>query len=189
MKHRVERREHLASRQWTKRERAIVWRGLTGRFAIAIEPALGMVFFALLAWGIVWRARVSAPHDLWILSPIFGLMAIGFAIYLVAVVVAPLVAYAQTYKPIYQIDGFVRYRGPDDYSELDASGYVAALFEDRTLCCEWESFGRKPLPNTTIAAMVEFSEFGGIHKIDGVSTGLLPDGDLPPLAIGIAPRR
>jgi hypothetical protein len=178
---------HLAGRPWTERERAIVWRGLTGRFAIAIEPLLGTIFFALLTWGIVWRARVATPHDLWILAPIFGIMAVGFAIYLVALLIAPLIAYAQTFKPIYIVDGYVRYRGPDDFSEIDASGYVAVLFADSELCCEWACFGARPMPNATIPTLVEFSEYGGIHKVDGKSTGVVPD-ELPTLAIGISQK-
>ena len=178
---------HLTARSWTDRERAIVWRGLTGRFAIAIEPLLGAIFFALLTWGIIWRARVAAPHDLWILAPIFGIMALGFAIYLVALLVAPLIAYAQTFKPIYIVDGYVRYRAPDDFSEIDASGYVAVLFADSELCCEWECFGNKPIPNVTVPTLVEFSEYGGIHKVDGKSTGVVPD-ELPTLAIGISQK-
>ena len=178
---------HLAARPWTERERQIVWRGLTGRFAIAVEPLLGMLFFALLTWGVVWRSRAVGPPDLWILAPIFGVMALGFAIYLIALLVAPLIAYAQTFKPIYVLDGYVRYRGPDDFSETDSSGYVAVLFDDRALCCEWECFGRVPMPNTTVPALVEFSEYGGIHKVDGRSTGVLPD-ELPALAIGISQK-
>lgn len=183
------RRSHLASRPWTGRERAIVWRGLTGRMGIAIEPLLGMLFFGMLTWGIVWRSRVAAPHDLWILWPIFALMALAFGAYFVAVLVAPLVAYLQTFKSIYIIDGFIRYRCPDDFSEPDANGYVAVLYEDEALCCEWEWFGSKRLPNLKIPALCEFSEFGGIHRIDGKSTGVLPDEELPLLAIGIASRR
>ncbi len=178
---------HLAARPWTEREREIVWRGLTGRFAIAIEPLLGTVFFALMTWGIVWRARVAKPHDLWILAPVFAIMAVGFAIYLVALLVAPFIAYAQTFKPIYILDGYVRYRGPDDFSEPQATGYVAVLFQDSKLCCEWECFGKHRIPNATIPAHVEFSEYGGIHKVDGKSTGVLPD-ELPPLAIGISQK-
>ena len=178
---------HLAGRPWTEREREIVWRGLTGRFAIAIEPLLGMIFFGLLTWGIVWRARVASPHDLWILSPIFAIMALGFAVYLIALLVAPFIAYAQTFKPIYVLDGYVRYRGPDDFSEPTSTGYVAVLFEDSDLCCEWECFGKHRIPNTTIPAHVEFSEYGGIHKVDGKSTGVLPD-ELPTLAIGISQK-
>lgn len=181
-------RPHLAGRPWTDRERRIVWRGLTGRMAIAIEPLIGALFFAGLTYGIIWRARVTEPHDLWILSPIFGLMALAFTVYFIAVLFAPLLAYLQTYRPIYQIDGYIRYRGPDGDSDLGSSGYVAVLFEDHEMCCEWECFGMKKLPTLTVAAMAEFSEFGGIHKIDGKSTGVLPDDDLPSLAIGIAPR-
>lgn len=184
----IVQRNHLARRAWTERERFVVWRGLTGRFAIAIEPLLGMLFFALLTWGIIWRARVTKPHDLWILSPIFGFIAVCFAVYFIGVLVAPFIAYLQTYKPIYQVDGYVRYRGPDDFSDLNGSGYVAVLFEDTDTCCEWETFGDRPLPNMTLPAHVEFSEYGGIHKIDGKSTGVLPDDDLPLLAIGISQK-
>jgi hypothetical protein len=185
----LKRRIQLASRPWTPRERQIVWRGLTGRMAIAIEPLLGMLFFAGMTYGIIWRARVSKPHDLWILSPIFGFIALIFAGYFIALLVAPILAYLQTYKPIYQIDGYVQYRGPDELSDLGSSGYVAVLFEDHELCCEWECYGMKALPNLTLSAMAEFSEYGGIHKIDGKSTGVLPEEDLPLLAIGIAPRK
>jgi len=181
---------HLACRPWTERERRIVWRGLTGRMAIAIEPLLGMIFFAGLAFGVVWRSH--QPHvndpDIWILWPIFGLVAMGFAGYFFAVLLAPFVAYVQTFKPIYIIDGYVRYRPPDELSEDDGSGYVAVLFEDRVMACEWECFGHKRLPELVLPAMTEFSEYAGIHKIDGRSTGLLPETELPLLAVGIAPR-
>lgn len=185
----LKRRMHLASRPWTERERRIVWSGLTGRMAIAIEPLLGAIFFAGLTYGIIWRARVAAPHDLWILSPIFAMMALAFTAYFIAVLFAPLIAYIHTYKPIYKVDGYVRYRTPDGESDLGSSGYVAVLFEDRDLCCEWECYGTKALPNLVLPALTEFSEFGGIHRIDGRSTGVLPDADLPFLAIGIAPRK
>jgi hypothetical protein len=179
----------LAQRAWTERERRIVWRGLTGRFAIAIEPILGMILFSLFTWGIVWRAHhVPSDATLIKIAPIFALGALAFTVYAIAVMVAPLTAFLQTYRPIFIVDGYVRYRGADDYSEADSTGYVAALFEDQSVACEWECFGGKPLPNKTIPALVEFSVFGGIHKIDGHSTGVVPD-DLPVLTIGIAPRR
>jgi len=38
-----------------------------------------------------------------------------------------------------------------------------------------------------VPAHVEFSEYGGIHKVDGKSTGVLPD-EIPTLAIGISQR-
>jgi hypothetical protein len=180
----------LAHRRWTERERRIVWRGLTGRFAIAVKPLIGMAFMAFITWGIVWRAQhVPADAALVKIAPIFALGFVAFAGYFVAVLVAPFAAYVQTYRPIYILDGYVRYREPDQRSEIDACGYVAALFPDRSVACEWEWLGKKRLPNATIPAMIEFSTYAGIHKIDGRPTGLLPDDDFPALAIGIATRR
>lgn len=180
----------LARRPWTDRERRIVWRGLTGRLSIAIEPLAGTLFMAFLTWGIVWRSQhVASDRDLYKIAWIFALGAVAFAIYFVAVLVAPFIAYVQTFKPIFVIDGYVRYRARDEHSTEESSGYIAALFEDRSLACEWEFFGRADLLDATIPAHVEFSAFAGIHRIDGVATGLLPDGELPLLAIGIAKRR
>jgi len=180
----------LARRRWTPQERGIVWRGLTGRFALAIEPLIGMLFMAALTWGIVYRAQhVPGDATLIKIAWIFALGAIAFAGYFVAVLVAPFTAYLQTFKPIYVLDGYVRYRGPDERSRIDGCGYAAALFADRSLAWEWEWLGKRPLPNKTIPALVEFSLYAGIHKIDGKPTGLLPEGDLPLLAIGIATRR
>jgi len=179
----------LARRRWTRRERKVVWRGLTGRFALAVEPLIGMVFMSLLTWGIVYRAQhVASDASLIKIAWIFAIGAIAFAGYFVAVLVAPFVAYLQTFRPIYILDGYVRYREPDARSRIDACGYAAALFADRTLAYEWEWLGKKPLPNATLPALVEFSLYAGIHKIDGKPTGLLPDEELPLLAIGIATR-
>lgn len=179
----------LARRRWTRAERAIVWRGLTGRLALAIEPLIGTVFMALLAWGIVYRAHhVASEASLAKIAWIFGLGAIAFAGYFVAVLIAPVAAYFQTFRPIYILDGYVRYREPDERSQLDACGYAAACFEDRSVACEWEWLGKRRLPNVTIPALVEFSVYAGIHKIDGKPTGLLPDEEMPVLAIGIATR-
>jgi hypothetical protein len=179
----------LARRRWTRAERAIVWRGLTGRLALAIEPLIGTVFMALLAWGIVYRAHhVASEASLAKIAWIFGLGAIAFAGYFVAVLIAPVAAYFQTFRPIYILDGYVRYREPDERSQLDACGYAAACFEDRSVACEWEWLGKRRLPNVTIPALVEFSVYAGIHIIDGKPTGLLPDEEMPVLAIGIATR-
>ncbi len=183
-----DRRLQVARRPWTPRERRIVWRGLTGRFAIAIEPLIGAIFFSILTWGIVWRAHAAGRPDLVVLAPIFGFAAAGFVGYMIAVLFAPIRAFAQTFKDIYVLDGYVRYRGPDLQSETDSSGYVAVLFADRGLAYEWETFGKESLPEKTIPAMVEFSEYGGVHCIDGRATGVIPDTDLPLLSIGIAPR-
>lgn len=188
-RHLDRRTRQLAQRPWTLREREVVWRGLTGRMSIAIEPLLGVIFMLFLTFGIVYRSQhVPADRDLIKIAWIFGIGAIAFGGYFIAVLVAPFRAYMQTFKPIYVVDGYVRYREPDSVSETDGTGYVATLFEDRSVACEWECFGDKGLPNRTIPALVEFSAYAGIHKIDGRSTGLLPD-DLPVLAIGIAPRK
>ena len=178
----------LTHRAWTARERRVVWRGLTGRMAIAVEPLLGFVFFALFTWGVVWRAHhVESDSSLIVIAPIFALGAFAFLVYFVAVLVAPVLAYLQTYRPIYIIDGYVRYRPPDEDSSPGECGYVATLFEDESVACEWPSVGMKPYRQRTVPAMVEFSFFAGIHKIDGKPTGVLPE-DIPPLAIGINPR-
>ncbi len=184
-----DRKSDLARRRWTARERSIVWRGLTGRFALAIEPLIGMVFMTVLTWGIVYRANhVASDATLIKIAWIFALGIVAFAGYFIAVLFAPVVAYFQTFSPIYIVDGYVRYREPDDRSGSDACGYVAALFADRTVAGEWEWLGTRRLPNATIPALVEFSLYAGIHKIDGRSTGLLPEEELPLLAIGIATR-
>jgi hypothetical protein len=178
----LESSRNLASRPWTSSERRIVWRGLTGRFALAVEPLIGMVF-------IVYRAHhVASDATLIKVAWIFALGTVVFAGYFVAVLVAPLAAYLQTFAPIYIVDGYVRYREPDERSRADACGYAAVLFANRAVAGEWEWLGRRLLPNATLPALVEFSRYAGIHKIDGKSTGLLPDEELPLLAIGIATR-
>lgn len=183
------RNRDLACRRWTAQERRIVWRGLTGRFALAIEPLVGMIFMALLTWGIVYRAHhVASDATLIKVAWIFALGIVAFAGYFVAVLAAPVAAYVQTFAPIYIVDGYVRYREPDEASRPDACGYAAVLFADRAVAGEWEWLGKRPLPNATIPSHVEFSRYAGIHKIDGKSTGLLPDEELPLLAIGIATR-
>lgn len=180
----------LAHRAWTARERDIVWRGLTGRFALAIEPLIGVAFMGFITLGIVWRAHhVASDATLIKIAPIFAVGTLAFVGYFIAVLVAPVAAYLQTFKPIYVLDGYVRYREPDAKSEYDACGYVAALFADQSVACEWEWLGKKRLPNATIPSHVEFSVYAGIHRIDGKPTGLLPDDEMPPLAIGIARER
>ena len=178
----------LASRPWTHAERRVVWRGVTGRAAIAIEPFLGCVVFAFFTWGVIARAEAQIDHSLIVIAPIFALGSVVFFAYMIAVMFAPIRALTQTYRPIFIIDGYVRYREPDESCEEDSIGYIAALFEDKTVACEWEWSGTKRLENRTIPSHVEFSVYGGIHKIDGVDTGVLPE-SLPPFAIGIAKRR
>ena len=174
------RRNALVRRRWTASERAIVWRGLTGRFALAIEPLIGMLFMALLTWGIVYRARhVASDATLIKIAWIFALGAFAFAGYFVAVLLAPIVAYVQTFRPIYIVDGYVRYREPDERSRIDACGYAAALFADRTVACEWEWLRQAALTGRDDSRARRVFGYAGIHKIDGKPTGLLPDDQLP----------
>ena len=101
----------------------------------------------LLTWGIVYRAHhVAADATLIKIAWIFALGAVAFGGYFVAVLVAPIAAYLQTFRPIYVIDGYVRYREPDDRSRPDACGYAAALFADRSLAGEWEWLGDGSCP-------------------------------------------
>ena len=130
---------------------------------------------AALTWGIVYRAQhVPSDATLIKIAWIFALGAIEFAGYFVAVLVAPVAAYLQTFRPIYIVDGYVRYREPDARSRPDGCGYAAALFADRSVAHEWEWLGSKPLPDATIPALVEFSLYAGIHKIDADRRGCSP---------------
>ncbi len=187
---RFDRRAYVVRRPWTASERRVVWHGMMGRLAIAAEPFLGTIFFAFLTWGIIWRAHHSQAPDagsIIVIAPIFALGALAFTVYAIAVMTAPIRAFLQTFAPIYIVDGYVRYRPPDEFSDVDSSGYVAVLFEDRDLACEWEAFGEQALPERTIPALSEFSTYGGIHKIDGVATGVLPERTTP-FMIGLARR-
>ncbi|MDQ6826594.1 MAG: hypothetical protein M3Z14_05260 [Candidatus Eremiobacteraeota bacterium] len=178
----------LARRKWTKEERQVVLQGLLGRLSIAIEPLLGCVVFIGLTFGMIWRARhVQDGGSLIWVSPIFALGIIGFLVYAIALILPPLRAFIQTFKPIFIVDGYVRYRGPEKSAPADCSGYVAVLFEDHSVAHEWEAFGEKTLPELTLPAMTEFSIYGGIHKIDGRSTGILPE-RIAPLGVGLTSR-
>lgn len=166
----------------------MVLQGLLGRLSIAIEPILGCLVFTGLTAGMIWRAyHVTNGASLIWVSPIFALGIIGFLIYAIALILPPLRAFIQTFKPIYIVDGYVRYRGPGQHAPEECSGYVAVLFEDQSVAYEWEAFGDKRLPELTLPAMTEFSLYGGIHKIDGRSTGILPE-KITPLGVGLTSR-
>ncbi|GAC1659721.1 MAG: hypothetical protein NVS9B12_13540 [Vulcanimicrobiaceae bacterium] len=160
--------------------------GVMGRLTIAAEAILGTLVFAFLTWGVYLRAK-HTEESLIVLVPVLAVGALGFIFYGIALMVAPIRAFLQTFAPIYIVDGYVRYRGPDAFSDEDATGYVAVLFEDRDVACEWEAFGKEPLPERIIPTLAEFSIYAGIHKIDGKSTGLVP-ATTTLLNIGMAPR-
>ena len=174
---RRDRRSLLIQREWTKAERNIVLQGVIGRALIAIEPVLcGSVFLAL-------TIALFLRHQ-YVIAPIFGLAVLAFAAYAIIVMVKPVKAILETHAPIYIVDGYIRYRAPDAASEEDANGYVAVLLEDRRVACEWPTEGDDPVPDTIRPALLEFTDYGGIHRIDGRSTGVLPD-KVPKLGIGV----
>jgi hypothetical protein len=170
----------VARRAWTRAERRVVLRGFFGRLTIAIEPLIVAVFFALLPIGLLLRQQEIAL----LLAPIFAFAAIAFLAYAIALTVPSAHAVLETFAPIYTVDGYIRYRGsqtaPPQY-------YVAVLSADRQTLGEWplrewpRSIGKREL----WPVVVEFSRYGGIHKIDGRPTGVLP-AEIAPFGVGIA---
>ena len=175
--------ERFIRRPWTRAERRVVWHGLFGRLAIAIEPVLGAFAFAGIAIGVMLRVN-RAMMDRVVIASIFILGFIGFVIYAICLLVNPIKAVLQIRRPIYIIDGYVRYRTPDDESAPGSTGYIGVMDESRDLICEWPAFGNRVLRADMIAALVEFSTYGGIHKIDGRSTGAIPE-EFTALGIGL----
>ena len=132
-----DRRAMLIQRPWTDAERRVVWHGFMGRLTIAVEPVIcGLVFLALTV-GLIVRGRQPGHESAIVLAPIFGLAVVGFTIYAIAVIVPPLRAYLHTFSPIYIVDGYVRYRKPDRFSDAVSSGYVGVLLEDGRVAAEW----------------------------------------------------
>ncbi len=172
-------------RQWAPAERKIVVRGLFGRLLIAIEPAIIALLFGFFTVGLLRLAYDGneSHHGLELLAPIFGLGAVAFVIYAGFLLARPLRALRETYGPIFIVDGFVRMRGPDDFSERGSNGYVAVLTSDRRVACEWPTVGDGRLALSELPAYCEFSEFGGIHTIDGQPTGVLPQ-DFKNIGVG-----
>jgi len=170
----------VARRAWTRAERRVVLRGFYGRLVIAIEALVFAVFFTFLPIALFLRKQEIAM----LMAPIFGCAAILFLAYAIALIWPPAHALLETFAPIYTVDGYIRYRtaqnGQSEY-------YVSALSADRRTLGEWplkewpHSIGKRDM----WPVVVEFSRFGGIHKIDGRSTGVLPD-KIAPFGIGIA---
>lgn len=179
----AQRRATLVMRPWRDDERRIVRRGMLGRFFIAIEPAIIAVVFGFFGYWLGAHGRRDATHDDWIFSIIFIPGALAFAAYAVALLAGPIRALRQTYEPIFIVDGYIRTRGRDDFSLADSNGYVAVLTELRQVACEWPARGKDELPFDVRPALLEFSEFGGVHTVDGRRTGVLPE-DFPVLGIG-----
>ena len=151
--------------------RRIVLHGFAGRIAIAVEPVLCASVFLALTLALVFNKN----REIIILAPIFGLGVVAFSIYAVALMFAPVRALAHTFRPIYIVDGYIRYRGRDARSDDWSNGYMAVLTEDGRVACEWPTLGEIALTDECRAALFEFSEYGGVHHIDGKPTGVLPD--------------
>jgi hypothetical protein len=181
----------LIRRPWRPNERSIVLHGFFGRLVIAIEPILcGTMFLALTIGMLIVHTDPHRPdeHNMVILSPIFALGVVACIFYALALMWNPTRALYQTFRPIFIVDGYVRYRAPDADSPVDSNGYVAVLTHEKNLVCEWSTLGEVPLRALMVAALSEFSEYGGVHRIDGRPTGVLPD-RIARLGVGIVGRR
>jgi hypothetical protein len=152
---------------------------------------LGSIVFLGLAIGMGIRATRVPDESVGAIcvGAIFALGFLAFVAYGLVLMLAPWRALRSTSQPIFIVDGYVRYRPPDERSEYGMSGYVAVLTADAaTVACEWPAFGMRPLEENVHPAHVEFSEYGGIHKIDGQNTGALPD-EITTLGVGLTAKR
>jgi hypothetical protein len=186
-----ERTKSLIRRPWTRAERRVVLTGFFGRLSIAIEPLLCGIVFSVITVGIFAAPRLSprwVNPDIIIIAPVFALGVLGCAVWALGVMLAPVRALYHTTRPIYIVDGYIRYRRRDAVSSADTNGYVAVLTEDRVVACEWPTLGHVELPDLAKAALCEFTEYGGVHAIDGRATGVLPK-RLPALGVGISSRK
>lgn len=161
----------------------MVWRGASGRFVVALEPGALALAFGLFTLAIVHMADAKEHQGYIYFAWVFGFGAVCFVLYAVALLVYPIRALLQTREPIFIVDGYVRTRAPDERSLPGSSGYIAVVLEDGRTACEWVATGERALPDEEHPAFMEFSEFGGIHTIDGRATGILPE-DFPMLGVG-----
>ncbi len=161
--------------------------GLFGRMLIAVEPLLCCTVFSALTAALIFfplpGAKLNQHDSAVVLAPVFGLAALAFLAYAVAVMVPPIRALRHTFLPIYIVDGYIRYRRPDRHTEADSNGYIAVLSEERRTIAEWPSLGTARITEAIRPAMIEFSFYGGIHRIDGRSTGAVPE-SIPAVGVG-----
>jgi hypothetical protein len=179
----AQRRARIAMRPWRPEERRVVWRGAAGRFVVALEPAVIALLFGALTLGIERVAGTKEHQGYIYFAWVFGFGAACFVLYAVALLVTPIRTLLHTRQPIFIVDGYCRTRGPDTDSAEGSSGYIAVVLEDGDVACEWPAVGSAQLPDETYPAYMEFSEFGGIHIVDGQSTGVLPE-SFPVLGVG-----
>ncbi len=186
-----ERETTLIRRAWTRAERRVVLAGFFGRLTIAVEPLLCGLVFTLITLGVFWAPRISGGKvlpDIIVIAPVFALAALGCAVWLVGVLLGPTRALAHTLRPIFVVDGYIRFRRRDAQSAIDSNGYVAVLTEEGYIACEWPTLGSVELPDDARPALCEFTEYGGVHAIDGRPTGVLP-GRMPALGVSMHGRK
>ena len=147
---------------------------------------MGSLVFLMLTVGMIVRGQHTDDGLVWTLciSGIFAVGFLGFVAYGVGLMLGPLRALLSTSQPIFIVDGYLRSRPPDARSEEDSAGYVAVLTADSEIAYEWPAHGEATLEASLFPVHVEFSEYGGIHKVDGKSTGVLPSG-MTRLSIGV----
>jgi len=186
-----ERADLLIRRAWTRAERRVVLMGFFGRLTIAVEPLLCGLVFAAITFGVFEAPRISprwVNPDIVVIAPVFGLGVLACALWALGTMLAPARALLQTLRPIYVVDGYIRYRRRDAASFERSNGYVAVLTEDARVACEWPTLGEIELPDVVRPALCEFSEYGGVHSVDGRLTGVLPS-RIPLLGVGIHGRK
>ncbi len=174
-------RTAVAARPWTRAERRVVSRGFWGYFFIAVEPVAISLLFAVLAIMLVLRRQETAMF----VAPIFGCASLAFLAYAVILLRPAARALLETRGSIYTVDGYVRYRAQRRYADEPPTYFVAVLDAAGDALGEW------PLRECPAAlsvrdtwpAVVEFTPYGGVHRIDGRSTGVLPD-HFPTMGIG-----
>jgi hypothetical protein len=176
-------RQAVASRPWTSKERRVVARGFWGRAIIAVEPLVIAAIFAAMPVLLVLRKQETAK----LIGPIFAFASLLFLIYAVVLMTPCTRALLESFGRIYSVDGYVRYRGAARFEDEPPTYYAAVLDPHARVIGEW------PLRQRPAAiekaelwpALVEFTPYGGIHRIDGRSTGVLPD-EIPPFGMGVA---
>ncbi|TAM91330.1 hypothetical protein EPN42_04035 [bacterium] len=173
-------REQLPHRAWRHDERRVVVQGALGMATIALESSILAVGCGILTYFQFRREPIWAPLIL--------LTALAFAAYAVALLVKPVTAVLATLRPIFIADGYLRLRGRDAKNGPNESGYLAVLTESGDVAGEWPMRGEQPQSYDIGPALIEFSEYGGVHTIDGVPTGALPQG-FPTLGVGLNPRK
>lgn len=186
-----ERANELIRRPWTPAERKVVLTGFFGRLSIAIEPFICGVVFTAITLGVFAAPRLSpqwVSPDIVIIAPIFGLGVLACIAWALSVMLPSARALFHTRRPIYTVDGYLRYRGRDEHSAPETNGYIAVLTDDRRVACEWTTLGQIELPNLVRPALCEFSEYGGVHAVDGRLTGVLP-ARIPTFGVGIHGRK